>query len=175
MVRARSPKRVGGAPVAPTPPAGCHRVPVSRGAGAVHVPCCLDMGEDLSRRLVPDPLWNLVAPLIPGFGPRPQGGGTVPIEERTVFTAVVFVLTSGCAWHRLPPLFAVSPATAHRRFTAWTKAGLWGRLRQALREAPQLGDERAWAVAVVDAAISRGAPSPAHRGGERDEAGATSR
>jgi transposase len=64
--------------------------------------------DDLSQRLVPDELWALVEPLIPGFEPRPQGGGTAPVDDRAVFTAVVFVLTSGCAWRYLPPSFGVT-------------------------------------------------------------------
>ncbi|WP_438271775.1 IS5 family transposase [Streptomyces erythrochromogenes] len=35
-------------------------------------------GADLSQRLVPDGLWELAAPLLPPFFPRPQGGGTAP-------------------------------------------------------------------------------------------------
>ncbi|MFD8295071.1 transposase [Streptomyces bauhiniae] len=41
--------------------------------------------------------------------------------------AVVYVRTSGCAWRHLPSTFGTSPATVHRRFTAWTEAGLWRR------------------------------------------------
>ena len=78
----------------------------------------------LSRRLVPDELWALVEPLIPGFGARPQGGGTAPVDDRAVFTAIVFVLTNGCSWRLLPPSFGVTVPTAHRRFSEWTKAGL---------------------------------------------------
>jgi len=37
------------------------------------------------------------------FPPRPQGGGTAVTDDRAVFTAIVFVLTSGCAWRHLPP------------------------------------------------------------------------
>ncbi|WP_433192169.1 transposase [Nocardia sp. CA-107356] len=40
-----------------------------------------------------------------------------PVAERAVFTAVVFVLTSGCAWRMLPPSFGGTVPTAHRRFT----------------------------------------------------------
>ncbi len=75
------------------------------------------VGLDLSRRLVPDGVWELVAPLLPPFSRRPQGGGTAPCDERAVFTAVVYVLTSGCAWRHLPETFGVSSATTHRRFT----------------------------------------------------------
>ncbi|MFC8765464.1 IS5 family transposase [Streptomyces sp. NPDC057193] len=85
----------------------------------------------ISRELVPDGLWKIVAPLVPPFRPREQGGGTAPVADRKVFTAVVYVLTSGCAWRYLPPTFGTSPATAHR-FTTWTKAGLWRRLHRAV-------------------------------------------
>lgn len=43
---------------------------------------------------------------------RPQGGGTSPGDERAVFTAVVYVPTTGCAWRHLPPTFGTSFATA---------------------------------------------------------------
>ncbi|MFJ8026088.1 transposase [Streptomyces sp. NPDC096311] len=60
------------------------------------------VGADLSKRLVPDELWELAAPLLPSFAAPPQGGGTAPCDERAVFTAVVYVLTSGCAGRHLP-------------------------------------------------------------------------
>ncbi|MGW3917029.1 transposase, partial [Streptomyces sp. NPDC005070] len=90
--------------------------------------------SDLSKRLVPDELWELVASLLPSFAARPQGGGTAPRDERAVFTAVVYVLTSGCAWRHLPPTFDTSSATAHRRFTVWTGVGLWRRATGHLSE-----------------------------------------
>jgi transposase len=56
-----------------------------------------------------------------------QGGGTAPVEDRAVFTAVVFALTIGCSWRLWPPSFGVTVPTAHCRFTEWTKAGLAAR------------------------------------------------
>lgn len=38
------------------------------------------------------------------------------VDDRAVFTAIVFVLTSGCAWRYLPPSFGVIVPTAHRQF-----------------------------------------------------------
>ena len=109
----------------------------------------------MSRRLVPDELWELVAPLIPPFTPRRQGGGTAPVDDRAVFTAIVYVLTSGCAWRLLPPSFGVSVPTAHRRFLAWTQAGLWRRLHRAVLD--ELGSRGLvdWSRTVVDAATVR--------------------
>lgn len=80
--------------------------------------------DRLSLRLVPDELWALAEPLIPKFTPRPQGGGTAALDARAVFTAIVYVLTSGRSWRDLPPSFEVPVQTAHRRFDQWTTARL---------------------------------------------------
>ncbi|MCX5388893.1 IS5 family transposase [Streptomyces sp. NBC_00094] len=129
------------------------------------------MRVDLSRRLVPDELWELAAPLMPRFTSRPQGGGTAPVDERAVFAAVVYVLTSGCAWRYLPESFGVSPATAHRRFTAWTEVGLWRRLHLAVLDELGARGELDWTSAIVDAASVRAkkggsltGPNPVDRG-----------
>ncbi|WP_234310751.1 MULTISPECIES: IS5 family transposase [unclassified Streptomyces] len=125
---------------------------------------------DLSKRLGPDELWELVAPLLPTFAARPQGGGTAPRDERAVFTAVVYVLTSGCAWRHLPPTFGTSSATAHRRFTVWTGVGLWRRLHRALLDELGARGEVDWTSAIVDAASVRAkrgsltGPNPVDRG-----------
>lgn len=113
------------------------------------------MVDRLSQRLVPDELWELVAPLVPQFTPRPQGGGTAPAEDRAVFTAIVYVLSSGCSWRDLPPSFPVTVPTAHRRFQQWTDAGLWDRLHQAILDELGSRGEIEWARAVVDAATVR--------------------
>ncbi|CUU53788.1 Putative transposase of IS4/5 family (DUF4096) [Parafrankia irregularis] len=113
------------------------------------------MSDRLALRLVPDELWELVEPLLPPFTPRPQGGGTAPAEERAVLTAVVYVLTSGCAWRDLPPSFGVSVPTAHRRFQAWTRAGLWPRLHRAVLDRHGAAGNVDWASAIVDSASVR--------------------
>ncbi|MFR9676990.1 transposase [Streptomyces sp. TR06-5] len=119
------------------------------------------MTTGLARRLVPDDLWCRTAPLLPSFMSRPQGGGTAPVPERTVFTAVVFVVTSGCAWRKLPAAFGVSPATAHRRFAAWTDAGLWERLRAVGQWGAAGCGLEEWVSVIVQAAEERA-------GGERN-------
>ena len=72
-----------------------------------------------------------------------------------MFAAVVYVLTSGCAWRYLPESFGVSPATAHRRFTAWTEVGLWRRLHLAVLDELGARGELDWTSAIVDAASVR--------------------
>ncbi len=113
------------------------------------------MREPIGQTLVPDGLWGIVEPLIAPQAQRPQGGGTRYRDDRAVFTAIVYVLTTGCAWRHLPAEFEVSKATAHRRFVAWTEAGLWRRLHRAVLD--RLGEQAAidWSRAVVDAASVR--------------------
>src|SRR3712207_8625429 len=81
------------------------------------------------------------------------------------------MLTPGCAWRRLPTEFGVPKAAAHRRFVAWTEAGLWRRLHRAVLD--RLGEQGAieWSRAVVDAASVRAkkggpltGPNPVDRG-----------
>ncbi|WP_207934264.1 transposase [Actinomadura sp. KC06] len=118
------------------------------------------MSSDLALRLVPDDLWAIVEPLVPEFTPRRQGGGTAPVEDRAVFTAIVYVLTSGCAWRHLPGEFGVKVPTAHRRFTAWTAAGLWPRLHQAVLDELGARGQVDWASAIMDAAAVRAKRHP---------------
>jgi transposase len=34
------------------------------------------------------------------------------VDDRVMFTAIVFVLSSGCAWRHLPPSFGITVSTA---------------------------------------------------------------
>ncbi|MFE9320020.1 IS5 family transposase [Nocardia sp. NPDC052278] len=127
------------------------------------------MVDALSEHLVPDALWELVEPLLPSSVPRRKGGGPAPVDQRAVFTAVVYVLTSGCAWRMLPPSFGVTAPTAHRRFTIWTGAGVRRRLYRAMLDEWGGHGLIDWSRAVIDAEsvwAKRGdmtAPSPVDR------------
>jgi transposase len=123
-----------------------------------------DRISPLSRRLVPDRLWNIVQPLVPVPKIRPQGGGRSRVGDRAVFVAVVYVLTSGCAWRRLPVTFGIAVPTAYRRFVEWNGVDLWQRIYDAVLEAGSSGpsadtDEPLldWARAIRDAAKARAA------------------
>ncbi|WP_408649255.1 IS5 family transposase [Streptomyces herbicida] len=129
------------------------------------------MGGDLSQRPVPDDLWAMVEPVLPSFRSRPQGGDTAPIDQRAVFPAVVYVLTSWCAWRYLPPTFGVSPATAHRRFSVWTASGVWRRLHRVVLDEIEARGGLDWSSVIVDAASVRAkkggpltGPNPVDRG-----------
>ncbi len=119
------------------------------------------MTDQLSLRLLPDELWELARPHLPKFRPRPQGGGTAPLPDRQVLTAIVYVLASGCAWRDLPPSFGVPFQTAHRRFSQRAKAGVWPGLHRAVLDEPGSRGLTGWSRAISDAACVRakkGAP-----------------
>lgn len=90
------------------------------------------MGPGIWSWIVPDGLWEIAKPLIPPSRVRPQGGGTQDTPDETLFAAIIYVLVSGCAWRALPPCFGISKSTAHRRFLIWARAGVWGRLHEAV-------------------------------------------
>lgn len=56
-----------------------------------------------------------------------------------MFTAMVYVLTSGCAWRLLLPSFRMSVPTVHRRFGQWTHAGLCPLLNRAVLDVHKAG------------------------------------
>lgn len=124
----------------------------------------------MSKSLVPDELWAIVEPLMPPFTPRAQGGGTTPADPRAVFAAIVYVLTSGCAWGLLPSWVGVIYKTVQRRFGQWTDAGLWRRIHVAVLDELGARGDLDWSRAILDAASVRariGEPDRAEPGGSR--------
>lgn len=108
--------------------------------------------DEFSRGFVPNGLWEIAASLIPASPKRAQGGGIRRVDDRQVFTAIVFVLTTGCAWWHLPPTFSVSHQTVHRRFTEWSEATLWAKLHRAVLDRLGAAGEIDWSRAIVDGA-----------------------
>ena len=65
--------------------------------------------------------------------------------------AIVYLVQAGCSWRKLPAaMFGVSRATVHRRFTEWTRDGLWERLHQQFLHRLNVISEIDWSRAVVD-------------------------
>ncbi len=56
-----------------------------------------------ARRLVDDRLWTLLEPLIPTPPPSRGPGGQPRRDDRLALEGILFVLTTGTGWAKLPP------------------------------------------------------------------------
>ncbi len=71
---------------------------------------------------VSDELWAKVGPLVPVKQRQPgrryrrkPGAGRKPMAARSIFSAIVYVLRTGCQWKALPREFGSSSAV-HKHF-----------------------------------------------------------
>lgn len=109
------------------------------------------------RRLVSDELWELVEPLIPARPVPPDGrSGRPRVDDRSVLEGILFVLTTGIGWGRVPlPLGFGSGVTCWRRLREWQDAGVWDRLHTAVLD--RLGEQGLldWSRTAVDSVSVR--------------------
>jgi transposase len=138
---------------------------------------------------VSDAFWQRVEPLVPPRPGRPSkrkyqrkpGGGRKPIEARTVFEAIVYVLRTGCQWKALPERFG-SASAIHKRFLEWERAGFFLSLwRAGLAEYDEM-EGIAWRWQSVDGALFKAplaqesvGPNPTDRGKKGEQADAVGR
>jgi transposase len=87
----------------------------------------------MSPRLVDDELWELIAPLLPRCPRRYRYPGRRRFDDRQVLNGILFVLTTGIAWQRLPQELGFgSGMTCWRRLRDWQQAGVWQQLHELL-------------------------------------------
>lgn len=74
--------------------------------------------------LVPDDLWERVAPLLPARAPRRQRyPGRLRVDDRAALRGIVYVLCKGVSWRDVPAeQVGCSGVTAWRRLRDWTEA-----------------------------------------------------
>ena len=116
----------------------------------------------MSKPLLPDDLWVIVAPLLPPEPPKPKGGRP-RVPDRAALTGILFVLKSGIPWEMLPQeLGCGSGVTCWRRLRDWQATGVWDRLHRTLLD--RLGEAHRidWERASLDSASI-----PAKRGAMR--------
>lgn len=125
---------------------------------------------------VSDELWEKVKPLIPvaerSTGreyQRRSGGGRKPMMARQIFTAILYVLRTGCPWKALPRGFGCA-STVHRHYLEWERLGFFRALwRAGLVEDSEMAGIR-WTWGSNDEALKEASPTagaPAKPAGQR--------
>src|SRR5271165_6185709 len=110
---------------------------------------------------VSDALWNKIEPLVPKRRrergrkyQRKAGAGRKPMPARQVFSAVVYVLRTGCQWKALPREFG-SASAVHAHFQRWQREGFFlGIWRAGLAEYDEM-EGIAWDWQSVDGAMAK--------------------
>src|SRR5215212_6673102 len=104
----------------------------------------------MSKPLVSDELWELIAPLLPPERPKPKGGRP-RVSDRAALTGILFVLQSGIPWEMLPQEMGCgSGVTCWRRLRYWQRRRVWKKLLHALLQ--RIGQEKGidWDHCCVD-------------------------
>ena len=78
----------------------------------------------MAARLVTDELWNEIGALFPEHEQSSKGGRR-PVDNRAVFTCIVFMLKTGIGYRDLPTEMGASEKTVRRRLKQWSEVGLW--------------------------------------------------
>ncbi len=117
----------------------------------------------MSKPLVSDELWAIIAPLVPPERPKPRGGHPRSISDRAALCGILFVLKSGIPWEMVPQEMGCgSGMTCWRRLRDWQRAGVWRRLHRALLQRLQDAGRIDWERASLDSASVQGDEAPGH-------------
>jgi transposase len=86
---------------------------------------------------------------------RKAGGGRKPIDPRTVFSGIVYVLRTGIQWKALPKELVGSPSAIHRYFCEWERRGFFQELwLRGLSEYDEM-EGIAWRWQAIDGSMNK--------------------
>ena len=105
----------------------------------------------MAKPLLSNELWEELAALLPPPKPRRYSfPGRKPVDNRKVFTGILFVLKSGIPWEALPrEMGCGSGMTCWRRLYEWQKAGVWSEVSKVLIAKLPEADKIDWSRARV--------------------------
>jgi transposase len=125
------------------PQASNRGLPGSVASGQTPVIQVSKLGAPNMRYELADYEWIAIKPMLPN---KPRG---VPrVNDRRVLNGILWVLHSGAPWRDLPEMFGPY-TTRYNRFVRWRRAGVWGRILDALAAA------RDAVVRMIDTSIVR--------------------
>ena len=105
----------------------------------------------MRKPFVSDKLWAIVEPLLPAPKPRRRRfPGRTPADRRAVLEGIIYVAKTGLPWRDLPREVAgVSGNTCWDYLDAWTKAGVWPAVHEALLANLHAADKIDWSRVSV--------------------------
>ena len=121
--------------------------------------------DAMAKPLVPDELWELVAPLLPPHEPSAKGGHP-RVPDRVCLTGILFVLKTGLPWEDFPREMGCCGMTLWNRLDEWRRAGVWDALHRLLLDKLRGEDAIDFDRVVVDSSSVRAV----HGGKKRDRA-----
>ena len=87
----------------------------------------------MGRCELSDRQWRRIEGFLPG---RRGHVGVTAGDNRGFVNGVLWVLRSGARWSDLPPVYGNWKST-HKRFTRWSRAGVWRRIFEVLLDDPE--------------------------------------
>jgi len=109
----------------------------------------------MTRELVPDELWELIAPLLPKVERRFRFPGRKRVDDRTALRGILFVLKTGIPWEDFPKEMGCSGMTLWRRLAEWQRTGVWDDLHQFLLAKLRYAERLDWSRVVADSSSVR--------------------
>ncbi len=126
---------------------------------------------------VSDALWSKLELLVPKRKrpkgrkyQRKAGAGRKPMPARQIFSAIVYVLRTGCQWKALPKEYG-SASAVHAHFQRWQREGFFLKIWQAGLAEYDAMEGIAWRWQSIDGAMGKAplaqecvGPNPTDRG-----------
>ena len=108
----------------------------------------------MAEPFISDEFWNEIKLLLPEHPPNPRGGAPRK-NDRQCLEGIAHVLRTGCQWQSLPKCDRwPSGVTCWRRFSEWSRAGVWPQLhRKLLNRLGKAGEVRLDTVVVDSASV----------------------
>jgi putative transposase len=105
---------------------------------------------------ISDQLWNVLEPVLPvHVNTHPFGGGRPRVPDRRCADGIFYVLRTGCQWKALDQTELCAGSTAHDRYQAWVKAGVFLKLWRAGVEQFDELQGIDWAWLSMDGAMTK--------------------
>ena len=109
----------------------------------------------MAKPLMPDEVWNSIAPLLPAQRAKIKPGRP-RVSDRACLTGILFVLKTGISWEDLPrEVNCGSGMTCWRRLRDWQQGETWHRLQRVLLSRLDDAERIDWTRASVRRSTSQ--------------------